>query len=151
MKNNKTCLNCGGAFFHKEKPCPTKDKTCTKCSKQNHFAKQCRSGSRNTRPRQKPRESRPEVRPLKQSDDESSSNSDSDRTDYCCAVKNEQKHPKISVSINGKHIKMTIDTGSSINVIGKNTFATSSLNPHPSKHTPSIPINRSRWKANFAL
>ena len=62
------------------------------------------------------------MRPLKQSDDESSS-SDSDRTEYCYAVKNEQKHPKTSVSINGQHIKMTIDAGSSINVIGKNTFA----------------------------
>ena len=34
-----------------------------------------------------------------------------------------QKHPRTSVSINGLSVKMTIDTGSSINVIDKNTFA----------------------------
>ena len=122
-KNNKTCFNCGGEFPHKEKPCPAKNKTCTKCGKQNHFAKQCRSGSRNERRSYKPQESRRELRPVKQSDNESSSNSDSDPTEYCYAVRNKQKHPQTSVSINGQRIKMTIDTGSSINVIDKNTFA----------------------------
>jgi hypothetical protein len=34
-----------------------------------------------------------------------------------------QKHPRTSVSIKGLSVKMTIDTGSSINVIYKNTFA----------------------------
>ena len=122
-KNNKTCFNCGGEFPHKEKPCPAKNKTCTKCGKQNHFAKQCRNGSRNERRSYKPRESQRELRPVKQSDNESSSNSDSDPTEYCYAVRNKQKHPQTSVSINGQLIKMTIDTGSSINVIDKNTFA----------------------------
>ena len=60
---------------------------------------------------------------MKQSDNESSSNSDSAPTEYCYAVRNKQKHPQTSVSINGQRIKMTIDTGSSINVIDKNTFA----------------------------
>ena len=45
----KTCFNCGYEFPHKERPCPAKNKTCTKCGKQNHFAKQCRSGSRKSR------------------------------------------------------------------------------------------------------
>ena len=44
-KNNKTCLNSGGEFPHKDRPCPAKNKTCTKYGK--HFAKQCRSGNRN--------------------------------------------------------------------------------------------------------
>ena len=56
-KNNKTCFNCGGEFPHKDRPCPAKNKTCTKCRKQNHFAKQCRSGNRNTRRSQKPHDS----------------------------------------------------------------------------------------------
>ena len=58
-----------------------------------------------------------------QSDEDSRSNSDSESTEYCYAVNNKQKHPQSYVSINGQRIKMTIDTGSSINVIGKNTFA----------------------------
>ena len=122
-KNNKTCFNCGGDFPHKERPCPAKNKTCAKCGKQNHFAKQCRSGNLNTRRSQKPQESRRELRPVRQSDEESRSNSDSESTEYCYAVDNKQKHPQSYVSINGQRIKMTIDTGSSINVIGKNTFA----------------------------
>ena len=122
-ENNKTCFNCGGDFPHKERPCPAKNKTCTKCGKQNHFAKQCRSRNSNTRRSQKPHENRRELRPMRQSDDESSSNSDSEDKEYCYAVNNKQKYPHASVSINGQRIKMTVDTGSSINVIGKNTFA----------------------------
>ncbi|CAB4005816.1 uncharacterized protein K02A2.6-like [Paramuricea clavata] len=60
---------------------------------------------------------------MRKSDDESSSNSDSESTEYCYAVNNKQKHPRTSVSINGQRVKMTIDIGSSINVIDKNTFA----------------------------
>ena len=72
-KNNKTCYNCGGDFPHKERPCPGKNKTCTKCGKQNHSANQCRSGNLNTRRSQKPQEGRRELRPVRQSDKESRS------------------------------------------------------------------------------
>ena len=58
--------------------------------------------------------SRKELRPMRKSDDESSSNSDSESTEYCYAVNNKQKHPRTYVSINGQRVKMTIDTGSSI-------------------------------------
>ena len=87
--------------------------------KQNHFAKQCRSGKRNTRKSHKPQQSRRKLRPVRQFDEESSSSSDNESTGYCYAVNNTQKHPQSSVSINGQGIKITIDTGSNINVIGK--------------------------------
>ena len=60
---------------------------------------------------------------MRKSDDENSSNSDSESTEYCYSVNNKQKHPRTSVSINGQRVKITIGTGSSINVIDKNTFA----------------------------
>ena len=91
-------------------------------SKQNHFAKQCRTRNSNTRKSQKPHENRRELRPMRQSDDESSSNSDSEDKKYCYAVNNKQKYPHASVLINGQRIKMIVDASSSIYVIGKNTF-----------------------------
>ena len=88
-------------------------KTCAKCVnvKQNNFAKQCRSGNRNARRSQKPHDSRKELRPIRKSDDERIS--DSESTEYCYEVNNKQKHPRTSVSINRQRVKMTIDTGSS--------------------------------------
>ena len=57
---------------------------------------------------------------MRQSDGEIS---DREPMEYCYAVNYKQKHPQSSVSIKGQRIKMTIDTGSSINVIGNNTIA----------------------------
>ena len=145
-KNNKTCFNCGGHTM------PSQAQNMHKIVKQNHFAKQCR-GSRSTRRSQKPHDSRKELRPIRKSDDERIS--DSESTEYCYAVNNKQNYQRTSVSINGQRVKMTIDTGSSINVIDKNIFA--KLRNIELKQAsvkacrPSIRINRSRWKANFAL
>ena len=65
------------------------------------------------------------MRPVRKPDDNTSSSSDSETPEYSYmyAVDNKQKHPQTSLAINGQHIKMTIDTGSSIDVIGKTTFA----------------------------
>ena len=67
--------------------------------------------------------SRKELRPVRKPDDNTSSSSDSEASEYCYAVDNKKKHPQTSLAINGQHVKMTIDTGSSINVIDKTTFA----------------------------
>ncbi|XP_028417254.1 uncharacterized protein LOC114541657 [Dendronephthya gigantea] len=96
--SNKTCFYCGCSYPHTNKPCPAKNKTCANCGKLNHFASQCRSSSkRENRQTGNPRE---DLRP----------------------VNNKQKHPQTSISLNGQRVKMTIDTGSSINVIDKHTF-----------------------------
>lgn len=147
-KRDKKCYNCGGDYPHVDKPCPARNKTCAKCGKYNHFASQCRSSFSS----QKSAKTRQTVRPVKK-ENETSSDADSENSEYCYAVNNKQKNPQTSVSVNGCSMKMTVDTGSSINVIDKNTFRkinNASLKPTSVKAYPfnSIHKHQSKWRGN---
>ena len=119
-KPQKICFYCGGNYPHLDKPCPAKNKTCAKCGKLNHFASQCRS--RNLQKIKTPAKPRQDIRPVK-ADEEKDSSSDNN-SEYCYAVcnNNKPKRPETSISLNGLYVRMTIDTGSSINIIDKKTF-----------------------------
>ena len=112
----KSCFNCGGEYPHKN-TCPAKNKRCKNCGKMNHFARQCQSNRRQ----------RNQVRPLLAQNNTSSSDTDSSSeldTQYCYATttKKETEQPTTKVKIQGSKIKMTVDTGSTINVIDLDTF-----------------------------
>ncbi|XP_046858634.1 uncharacterized protein K02A2.6-like [Xenia sp. Carnegie-2017] len=119
-KPQKICFYCGGNYPHLDKPCPAKNKTCAKCGKLNHFASQCRS--RNSQKMKTSAKPRQDIRPVK-ADEEKDSSSDNN-SEYCYAVcnNNKPKRPETSISLNGLYVRMTIDTGSSINIIDKKTF-----------------------------
>ena len=83
----------------------------------NHFASQCQSNRRQ----------RNQVRPLLAQNNTSSSDTDSSSeldTQYCYATttKKETEQPTTKVKIQGSKIKMTVDTGSTINEIDLDTF-----------------------------
>ena len=120
-KTNKTCFNCGGDYPHVDRPCPARNKTCDNYGKQNHFASQWRSGDRSKFSTKKPVKTRQNLRPLATADD-TSSESESDSSEYCYSLDNKQKNPQENILLNGFRMKMTVDTGSSINVIDKNTL-----------------------------
>ena len=118
-KTNKTCSNWGGNYPHVDRPCHARNKTCDNCGKQNHFASQCRSGDRSKFSNKKPVKTRQNLRPVTTADDTSS---ESDSSEYCCFFYNKQNNPLADILLNGFRMKMTADTGSSINVIDKNTL-----------------------------
>lgn len=50
QKSNNPCRNCGNEWSKSHiETCPTQGQTCRKCSKQNRFARVCRSGKANER------------------------------------------------------------------------------------------------------
>ena len=118
--SQKVCSHCGGAFPHKGL-CPAKGKTCRNCNKPNHFAVACRSSKT---PQQHKahfvtRKKSSAVRPLQHENDHS-------EDEYMYAVGN-TKHtaqgtPRINVTVGGYRFPILVDTGSTINVIDKNTF-----------------------------
>ena len=120
QRNNKAskCGNCGGAWHPKDK-CPAQGKTCRKCSKNNHFARVCRSSAQDNRQKSEKANFRKQntVKPLYHSE------SDSSEEEYMYAVKQKSTGcPTAKVNIGGSTIKIMIDTGASINVLDQQAF-----------------------------
>ena len=123
-KNKSTCRNCGGEWPHDNGNCPAKGKECRNCGKLNHFAKHCRS-SKPDKPEMKHNyKSCDNIRPVDISDNTSDSSISSESSSsYCYAVHiKEKKNPITKIKINKHHVKFTVDTGSTINVIDQTTF-----------------------------
>ena len=112
------CRNCGRAPHH-DTVCPAKGKECKNCGKLNHFARACLSkpkGKWKARPH-KHNKGRKSLRPLTHSD----SSSDDE---YLYPVKtNAKRRPYTRVKVLGHSFNAMVDTGASINVIDKETFA----------------------------
>ena len=112
------CRNCGRAP-HQGTVCPAKGKECNNCGKLNHFARVCLS---NTKGKSKARPNthvtgRKSLRPLSHAD------SISDE-EYLYPVKtNAKRRPYTRVKVLGHSFNVMVDTGASINVIDKETFA----------------------------
>ena len=110
------CRSCGGVLPHREKPCPAKGKTCHKCNKLNHFAKFCFSKPQVNA--NKGKDGKNNVRPI-----QTEETSDSEQSEYSYAVKsNKVKRPIAYVTIQEHKFPIMIDTGSTINIIDKETF-----------------------------
>ena len=112
------CRGCGGIFPHKDRPCPAKGKLCHKCGKQNHFAKFCMSQAQVNTTR-KSVGKKCNIRPI-----QTGETSDSERSEYSYTVKSDKaKRPIVHVTVQEHKFPIIIDTGSSINLIDKSTFA----------------------------
>ncbi len=120
--SNKNCGHCGGKMPHTGQ-CPARGKTCRKCNKQNHFAAVCRSSKpASTQARKSQSNARNNsrfVRPLQHESDTSD-----DEYMYAVNKKNNtsKESPKVNVNVCGYQFSMIVDTGSTINVLDKNTF-----------------------------
>ena len=66
--------------------------------------------------------------------DDTSSESESDSSEYCYSLDNKQNNPQEDILLNGFRMKMTVDTGSSINVMTRThlgRFEMSNQSQHP--------------------
>ena len=107
------CTRCGKT--HNKGMCPAKGKQCHKCLKFNHFAKMCR-GNNKTRNKLQPSRIRKISEKLTPSSSEE---------EYVYTLgDNTGKVPEVMVKINGVPIKVTIDTGASINIIDESALMT---------------------------
>ena len=120
--DKKTCNNCGGEWPHKNQ-CPAQGKTCRKCNKPNHFQSVCWSSKFSKQKQRRPAHSRKTnaaVGPLQHEDNSSVE-------EYLYTVSNDndkssKRSPVVNVVVEGHKFNMILDTGSTINVIDRNTF-----------------------------
>eukprot|EP00112_Aurelia_sp_Birch-Aquarium-sp1_P007389 Seg1804.3 transcript_id=Seg1804.3/GoldUCD/mRNA.D3Y31 product="hypothetical protein" protein_id=Seg1804.3/GoldUCD/D3Y31 len=114
------CGNCGRKVPHKG-PCLAKGKTCRNCNKPDHFAAVCRSSKPFSKPRQPQKANNSTaIRPLQH---ESDTSEDEYMYTVCHRKPNPSKEsPKVNVMVGEHQFAMIVDTGSTINVIDKNTF-----------------------------
>ena len=130
QQKQKTCFNCGGNYPHThQKPCPAQGQRCRSCNKLNHFAKVCRSSKSQSRYTTQP------VPPLHQGQQvqtvrepcakqmDSLSDSSDQETELLFGVGAFPQLPKAVITIANCPVEILIDSGASINILDKTTFA----------------------------
>lgn len=128
------CRNCGGKYPH-DGECPAKNKECRACGKVNHFARQCRSTSKDNntkRPQNKARYDPKKVHHItKTADERIERNSSSSDDGYVFAVDADKisELPQTQVMLNGSSMSVLIDSGASANCISEISF--DKLMPRP--------------------
>ncbi|CAB3999686.1 PREDICTED: uncharacterized protein K02A2.6-like [Paramuricea clavata] len=112
-RKSQTCRNCGGKFPHKDgiESCPARGKPCHNCKKIGHFAKYCRSQSKDSG----------NVRHVNQ---EKSSDYLQDSDDEFLFIVNTSsgKHPETQVQIGHTKVNILIDSGASVNLLNYPIF-----------------------------
>ena len=134
---SKTCFNCGRNYPHAHnKPCPAQGQICRSCNKLNHFARVFRSSKSKFRyPSQPVAKSKqfPKVQtvaePITTHMDRLSDSSDPEN-EVIFGVGSFPQLPKAVISIANCPVEVLIDSGASINILDKSTFATIQGN-HP--------------------
>ena len=117
------CYSCGQEGHMKKSPnCPAKGKQCRKCKKYNHFQKMCRSKT----VKEKNFGQKNEIRKMKvrQVEENHGSDQESENGDYTFLVTNDNDsdNSKIMVDIGGVSLNMLIDSGSSCNIVDRDTW-----------------------------
>ena len=122
----KSRFKCGGQFPHKGHPCPAKQQICRKCGATGHFAK-CYKGKQPTRSR--PISKKETIRGMTEKESSDIDNTSDNGTksnssdDYLYAIHTaDPKHPEVFVKVKGSKFKVTVDTGSTTDVIDQDTF-----------------------------
>jgi hypothetical protein len=122
--SSKRCFKCGLGFPHKDnQKCPAVDKECYKCHKRGHFARVCKTTGGATSSFQRVNKVDERHSSTHKSTSNSSSDSDSG-SEHMFTVQQAQqsKHPYSTVRVNGVPMKMMVDSGASVNVLGPEDF-----------------------------
>ena len=130
--SNKTeCRNCG--FVHRSSTCPAHGKTCSKCGKQNHFAKVCRSkqgGKQKYKPKEKKIHAVEKV-----------------ETFFLGSVHESEKNPwRTKIDILNRTIDFKIDTGADVSVLSEKVFK--SIRPSPNLKSPNAVLQSPGGRLN---
>ena len=121
-KRNATCRNCGKAWPHVggRERCPALGQTCRGCGKLGHFSSVCRSSGPPGRPETQFGGRRPRINWV--AADNPSSDSE---TEYLYAIRAQAWHrdaPTFVVTLDGVPIKLTADSGASVNILDEKDF-----------------------------
>ena len=122
--SKKSCFRCGMDFPHKEgQKCPAVDKECYQCHKQGHFARVCRRTSHSSSSSKRVHKVLERNPSSPKSSRHSSSDPDSSSEETFTLRQTQQgKHPYSTVWVNGVPMKMMVDSGASVNILGPEDF-----------------------------
>ena len=111
-------------FPHKEgQKCPAVDKECYQCHKQGHFARVCRRTSHSSSSSKRVHKVLERNPSSPKSSRHSSSDPDSSSEETFTLRQTQQgKHPYSTVWVNGVPMKMMVDSGASVNILGPEDF-----------------------------
>ena len=122
--SSKRCFKCGLGFPHKDnQKCPAVDKECYKCYKRGHFARVCKTTGGATSSFQRVNKVDERHSSTHKSTSNSSSDSDSG-SEHMFTIQQAQqsKHPYSTLRVNGVPMKIMVDSGASVNVLGPEDF-----------------------------
>ena len=111
-------------FPHKEgQKCPAVDKECYQCHKQGYFAQVCRRTSHSSSSSKRVHKvlERNPLSPKSSRHSSSDPDSSSEET-FTLRQKQQGKHPYSTVWVNGVPVKMMVDSGASVNILGPEDF-----------------------------
>ena len=136
--SEQTCHRCGNKG-HTGQTCPYRDTECHKCKKKGHFARMCRKG-RSCGARKTTNWVEEEPTHVQPSDRKPLDSNPLATEDHLCEVHSLEapgdKPYKVVLMLDGKPVKMEIDTGAAVSIIShqslKNTF------PNAILHKPTI-------------
>ena len=116
-----TCFCCGRTG-HKREDCRLKNVKCHVCGKTGHIKKVCR-GKPNSGRKNRPTGRKKTVHHLEGSSEESSPDDDDEPLHQLHADTTQKSKPyRVDIGINGKPIKMEVDTGASVTIISERTL-----------------------------
>ncbi|CAB4005551.1 Hypothetical predicted protein [Paramuricea clavata] len=122
--SSKKCFKCGLGFPHKDnQKCPAVDKECYKYHKRGHFARVCKTTGGATSSFKRVNKVDERHSSTHKSTRNSSSDSDSgSELMFIVQQAQQSKHPYSTVRVNGVPMKMMVDSGGSVNVLGPEEF-----------------------------
>ena len=112
------CWFCGGSFPHKDRKCPARDSTCTKCNKLGHSSAACRSS---------------QIKMVTAADD---SDDEYLVVPYVVYAVGNVAPQKSDIIVNGQNVECIIDTGAQVNVLSEKSL--NKLNIKSSDLQPSV-------------
>ena len=138
IHTRKTCFKCGFSFPHKT-TCPAKQATCSKCGRQGHFAKVCKTQKDNDKPHYQkrmpsrnnnaryPKPISNKAKPAQRAGAISIAtqdlpNSSDDEYAYAIDDKGNSKHTALLRLNDSPLIKFLIDTGASVDIVDNKTY-----------------------------
>lgn len=126
-KELKECKFCGQCHVWRKEACPAFGKTCSDCGYKNHFAIKCRSKSKHSSDRPKPRHKSNKVNSIQEDSDE-------EEIQYVMNIASgpsseTAKSIMTTMEVEGKEIKFQVDCGASVNVIPRHLIPNVELKP----------------------
>ena len=117
VNHDKTCYRCSKPeHFAKDSSCPARGKVCRKCGLKDNFETQCK-----TRPKQEKRGNHQSQRHHQHRNTANFVSAGEEDPVYAFIIGSTESE-RIGVTVGGCQLNMIVDSGASVNIVGKQTW-----------------------------